>query len=131
MSLPATGPRTAYGRCERAVREEPPGASAIARTAWLHGVHGTNFMRTMIGPEEARRPTVATSAGEAAWCDPAREVFRPTGTDPERIRPTTGLPRPRTAPSRTTAGRTSARPRRATGAALHEALPHPQGESPS
>ncbi|SDD28698.1 dTDP-4-dehydrorhamnose reductase [Streptomyces prasinopilosus] len=68
-----TGPRTAYGRSklagERAVLEELPGASAVVRTAWLYGVHGTSFVRTMIGLE-ARRPTVDVvddQRGQPTW----------------------------------------------------------------
>ncbi|MFH9007973.1 dTDP-4-dehydrorhamnose reductase [Streptomyces afghaniensis] len=68
-----TGPRTAYGRTklagERAVLEELPGASAVVRTAWLYGVHGANFVRTMIGLE-ARRDTVDVvddQRGQPSW----------------------------------------------------------------
>ncbi|MEU0383393.1 dTDP-4-dehydrorhamnose reductase [Streptomyces chartreusis] len=68
-----TGPRTAYGRTklagERAVLEELPGASAVVRTAWLYGVHGANFVRTMIGLE-ARLDTVDVvddQRGQPTW----------------------------------------------------------------
>lgn len=47
----ATGPQSAYGRSklagERAVAEAAPGAHAIARTSWLFGPHGGNFVDTM------------------------------------------------------------------------------------
>ncbi|MFI8890705.1 dTDP-4-dehydrorhamnose reductase [Streptomyces paradoxus] len=68
-----TGPRTAYGRTklagERAVLAELPGASAVLRTAWLYGVHGSSFVRTMIGLE-ARRDTldvVDDQRGQPTW----------------------------------------------------------------
>ncbi|MFJ8463307.1 dTDP-4-dehydrorhamnose reductase [Streptomyces swartbergensis] len=80
-----TGPRTAYGRTklagERAVLEELPGASAIVRTAWLYGVHGTNFVRTMIGLE-ARRDTldvVDDQRGQPTWSGDVAERIADLG----------------------------------------------------
>ncbi|MER5510802.1 dTDP-4-dehydrorhamnose reductase [Streptomyces sp. NPDC002766] len=66
-------PRTAYGRTklagERAVAEELPASSAILRTAWLYGVHGRSFVRTMIDLE-SRRDTldvVDDQHGQPTW----------------------------------------------------------------
>jgi dTDP-4-dehydrorhamnose reductase len=68
-----TAPRTAYGRTklagERAVAEELPDASAVLRTAWLYGVHGRSFVRTMI-ELEGRRDTVDVvddQRGQPTW----------------------------------------------------------------
>ncbi|MBT2416873.1 dTDP-4-dehydrorhamnose reductase [Streptomyces sp. ISL-22] len=66
-------PRTAYGRTklagERGVAAELPAASAVVRTAWLYGVHGRSFVRTMI-ELEARRDTVDVvhdQRGQPTW----------------------------------------------------------------
>ncbi|CAM5667152.1 dTDP-4-dehydrorhamnose reductase [Streptomyces fumanus] len=66
-------PRTAYGRTklagERAVLEELPDASAVVRTAWLYGVHGRSFVRTML-ELEGRRDTVDVvddQRGQPTW----------------------------------------------------------------
>jgi dTDP-4-dehydrorhamnose reductase len=68
-----TAPRTAYGRTklagERAVVQELPASSAILRTAWLYGVHGRSFVRTMIDLE-SRRDTldvVDDQRGQPTW----------------------------------------------------------------
>jgi dTDP-4-dehydrorhamnose reductase/4-ketoreductase len=68
-----TAPRTAYGRTklagEQAVAKELPTSSAIVRTAWLYGVHGRSFVRTMIDLE-SRRDTldvVHDQRGQPTW----------------------------------------------------------------
>ncbi|MGC9539451.1 dTDP-4-dehydrorhamnose reductase [Streptomyces sp. UG1] len=66
-------PRTAYGRTklagEQGVSDELPAASTVVRTAWLYGVHGRSFVRTMIGLE-SRLDTVDVvddQRGQPTW----------------------------------------------------------------
>ena len=55
-------PRSAYGRTklagELAVQQELPEAHYLVRTAWLYGLQGSNFVKTMLGLE-ATRATVS------------------------------------------------------------------------
>ncbi|QOV40611.1 dTDP-4-dehydrorhamnose reductase [Streptomyces ferrugineus] len=66
-------PRTAYGRTklagEQGVSDELPAASTVVRTAWLYGVHGRSFVRTMIDLE-SRLDTVDVvndQRGQPTW----------------------------------------------------------------
>ena len=66
-------PRTAYGRTklagERAVYRELGDAVYVVRTAWLHGAHGPNFIRTMIRLEQERSAVdvVDDQRGQPTW----------------------------------------------------------------
>lgn len=69
--LPA--PRSAYGRTklagEQAVLSQLPYTGYVARTAWLYGEYGSNFVRTMIRLE-ASQPTVdvvTDQLGQPTW----------------------------------------------------------------
>lgn len=54
------GPQSAYGRSklegERAIMAEPPSRWLIARTAWLYGPGGPNFVQTMLNVARAGKP---------------------------------------------------------------------------
>ena len=68
----AANPLGVYGQSkwegEQAVREEMPDA-LVLRTAWVYGVHGANFVRTMLrlaGEREELR-VVADQVGTPSW----------------------------------------------------------------
>jgi dTDP-4-dehydrorhamnose reductase len=75
-------PRTAYGRTklagEWAVLDRLPSSGYVVRTAWLYGVHGPSFVRTMIKLED-QRPTVDVvddQHGQPTWTvDVASQVI--------------------------------------------------------
>ncbi|GHH00448.1 dTDP-4-dehydrorhamnose reductase [Streptomyces lanatus] len=80
-------PRTAYGRTklagEQSVSDELPDASAIIRTAWLYGVHGRSFVRTMIDLE-ARLDTVDVvndQRGQPTWSADLAALIADVGHD--------------------------------------------------
>lgn len=124
-----TAPRTARGHFglagEPAVPEEPPGASAVVRTAWLSGGHGTNFVRKMIGPE-SRRPTVDVvddRRGRPPWsADVAERTADPGARAAPRLQRARARPPAGDRPAGAT--RPARRPARSTAR-------NPQGESPS
>ncbi|MFJ9539576.1 sugar nucleotide-binding protein [Streptomyces sp. NPDC101225] len=144
-----TASRTAHGRTEpaggRAAVKELPTSTAIVRTAWLHGVHGRSFVRTMIDPE-SRRDTldvVEDQRGQPTWsADVAarladlgpwlgrgvRGVFHATSPGEAGRYEPARTPRPRTAPPPPPARRSSARRLGATGRPpCTNSSPDPQG----
>lgn len=66
-------PRTAYGRTklagEQAVLSLLPEAGYIVRTAWLYGVHGRSFVRTMLQRAQAgvSSSVVDDQRGQPTW----------------------------------------------------------------
>jgi dTDP-4-dehydrorhamnose reductase len=79
----APGPRSAYGRTklagEVAVRSLLPNRGFIVRTAWLYGVHGANFVKTMLALE-ATKPEISVvddQRGQPTWSrDLASQIVR-------------------------------------------------------
>jgi len=69
----ATGPIGAYGRTklagELAAREAHPDGVRIARTAWLYGAHGNNFVDTMrrLAADRDEVTVVADQLGSPTW----------------------------------------------------------------
>ncbi len=77
-----TGPKGAYGRTklagELAVRELLPDASWVVRTAWVYGVTGGNFVKTMarLEQEKATVSVVDDQRGSPTWSrDLARALW--------------------------------------------------------
>jgi dTDP-4-dehydrorhamnose reductase len=75
-------PRTAYGRTklagERAVLRLHPSGAYVARTAWLYGAHGRNFVSTMIRLERERPAVdvVSDQRGQPTWtADVAAQII--------------------------------------------------------
>ncbi len=74
-------PRSAYGRTkaagEWAVPAALPDRSWVVRTAWLYGVHGSNFVKTMLPLERERDiiQVVDDQHGQPTWSrDVARQI---------------------------------------------------------
>ncbi|MCO7219985.1 dTDP-4-dehydrorhamnose reductase [Klenkia sp. PcliD-1-E] len=67
-----TAPRSAYGRTKLAGERAVAGAGgdvAVVRTAWVHGRHGSNFVRTMAALERSRDTVsvVEDQVGSPTW----------------------------------------------------------------
>jgi dTDP-4-dehydrorhamnose reductase len=86
-------PRSAYGRTklagEVAVRRTLPDRGFIVRTAWLYGVHGANFVKTMLALE-ATKPDISVvddQRGQPTWSrDLAHQIVALLGSSaPARI----------------------------------------------
>lgn len=68
----ATAPLNAYGRSKRAGEEAIAavgGRHLILRTSWVYGLHGANFMKTMLrlGKERDELKVIADQFGAPTW----------------------------------------------------------------
>ena len=74
------GPQSAYGRSkllgERVIQESKSGNWLIIRTAWLYGVGGPNFVRTMVDAARAGKPlkVVNDQIGSPTFTDDLAEA---------------------------------------------------------
>lgn len=75
-------PRTAYGRTklagERHAQEVLPDAHYIVRTAWLYGVNGNNFVKTILGAQRKNGvvSVVTDQVGQPTYArDLARQIL--------------------------------------------------------
>jgi dTDP-4-dehydrorhamnose reductase len=75
-------PRSAYGRTklagEQSVLATLPDTGFIVRTAWLYGVHGANFVKTMLTLEarQSEVDVVDDQLGQPTWSrDLARQIL--------------------------------------------------------
>lgn len=83
----APAPATAYGRTklagERAVQELLPDSHYLVRTAWLYGLNGKNFVKTMLSLEK-ERDTVAVVTDQVGQPTYAKDLAEQIGLLMER-----------------------------------------------
>ncbi|MEU6622782.1 dTDP-4-dehydrorhamnose reductase [Streptomyces litmocidini] len=83
-----TAPRNAYGRSkragERAVLGLLPERGVVVRTAWLHGAHGSSFVRAMTERARAGGPVdvVADQVGQPTWAADVARLLLALGHAP-------------------------------------------------
>jgi dTDP-4-dehydrorhamnose reductase len=90
LTSDATAPLSVYGASklegERAVLELLPGQAAVVRTAWVYGVHGRNFVHTMLRlmrergavrvvADQIGTPTAAAPLADLLWAIAGRPAL--------------------------------------------------------